>query len=339
MAEFTHKKQRLEGIDALRGLAALLVVGYHFECSLVFDLPNGPADQSRLWSRYALMGVELFFIISGYVILMTIENSRSILHFARNRIARLYPAYWLSVAVAAIFVLPLGEVSYRNVIVNLTMLQTFLGRQSLVVPYWSLAYELWFYATIAAVAAVGALKHLPWLALAWFAILIPIRLLSNIPTGPIQLYSMVFFGNLFIAGMTIFLIRAGRGSALVWTALAVSVLYSYFGRQDWSHLNEMLYGAVISIFVLSVFVASRPDISAPRWLVYCGSISYSLYLLHSPIMLAAARTADFVGIGKLAGLVLSLPIIFFASVLAREYIELPGLQWLRPTKRSMAIMP
>ena len=85
-----REARRLHSLDALRGLAALGVVAYHY-----LDQP----------AYYGLLGVELFFIISGFVILMTLERVPSLLQFAIGRAARLYPAYWFSVAVAGVFLL------------------------------------------------------------------------------------------------------------------------------------------------------------------------------------------------------------------------------------------
>src|SRR5229473_4001173 len=118
---------RYKDLDALRGLAAVMVLIFHFECCLVFHLPDGPADPTKLWFHYALMGVELFFVISGFVILMTLEAAPSIASFAVNRFARLYPAYWLSVLVGALYLRPLHETSFTVIAVNLTMLQNFIG--------------------------------------------------------------------------------------------------------------------------------------------------------------------------------------------------------------------
>ncbi|PSO15034.1 hypothetical protein C7G42_29510 [Bradyrhizobium sp. MOS003] len=86
------------------------VVAYHY-------------DQNNFY--YGLLGVELFFVISGFVILMSLEKANSLAEFALHRAARLYPAYWLSVLVAGGFLMTTGRTSVENVLVNTTMLQGF----------------------------------------------------------------------------------------------------------------------------------------------------------------------------------------------------------------------
>jgi hypothetical protein len=89
-----RNQPRIEGIDALRGLAALSVVLYHYTAWYDSDYgPHHTAPGLGLAFVYGQFGVELFFIISGFVIYMTLENTNHIYDFAVSRIARLYPAF------------------------------------------------------------------------------------------------------------------------------------------------------------------------------------------------------------------------------------------------------
>lgn len=87
---------------------------------------------------------------------MTIERVGSVAEFAIGRAARLYPSYWLSVAVAGIFLLFTRQTTLPDVLVNATMLQSFAHWPNIIDPYWTLAYELLFYSVIAAPFAAGA---------------------------------------------------------------------------------------------------------------------------------------------------------------------------------------
>jgi peptidoglycan/LPS O-acetylase OafA/YrhL len=80
--------KRFQELDALRGIAALLVVVFHFTMH---------RPQSELGFKYGITGVDLFFIISGFVIFMSINNVNSAKEFVVNRITRLYPTYWACV--------------------------------------------------------------------------------------------------------------------------------------------------------------------------------------------------------------------------------------------------
>jgi len=83
---------RLAQLDALRGVAALLVVGFHYTTR--FDQLYGHAGEPLLSLPWGHYGVNLFFMISGFVIFMTLERTQRATDFVVSRFSRLYPAYW-----------------------------------------------------------------------------------------------------------------------------------------------------------------------------------------------------------------------------------------------------
>ncbi len=85
------KKTRFEELDALRGVAALFVVFFHYTLS---------RPQADLGFKLGSTGVDLFFIISGFVILLSLEHVEKPGQFIINRICRLYPTYWASVTIS-----------------------------------------------------------------------------------------------------------------------------------------------------------------------------------------------------------------------------------------------
>lgn len=86
------RPDRLVEVDALRGVAALAVVLFHYTTRFT-DLfqPGVPPAVSFPGGHY---GVNLFFIISGFVIFMTLEKTARPLDFVVSRFSRLFPAYW-----------------------------------------------------------------------------------------------------------------------------------------------------------------------------------------------------------------------------------------------------
>lgn len=278
------EKQRLGGLDGLRAIAALGVIAFHYDGEGLF--------------YYGLLGIELFFVISGFVILMTIEKTGSVLNFAFHRAARLYPAYWLSVIVAGTILLVQNEASLATVLVNLTMLQSFVKFHNLIDPYWTLAFELWFYVILAAIFACRGLGYIEYISLAWLALMTLARAFTmngdhNLIYSPlIRILAMPTFGHLFIAGMMLYRLHTGRGTRLTLLVLIWAVFYSAFGRHDWSEIPHPPYLLLTAIIVALVWVAvsRNPMLLSNAPLTWIGRRSYSAYLLHFPLFLLFGKT-------------------------------------------------
>src|SRR5882757_7319549 len=141
-------RARLAGLDVLRGVAAAAVMLHHHgqyydvlypgRIPLSFDL--GPGH----------FGVELFFMVSGFVILMTIERKKTVREFAISRAARLMPVFLAALIMATtirtLSPAPLLDTpTLPQFIANLTMAPSLFGQTTLDMPYWTLTYELVFY--------------------------------------------------------------------------------------------------------------------------------------------------------------------------------------------------
>lgn len=156
---------RLQRLDALRGLAAIAVVLFHFTSRFPEMYPGGRAPFSVDLGFY---GVHLFFMISGFVIVMSIEH-RSGASFVRSRFIRLYPAFWASVLLTTL-VLTIDPVlgpppGLVQILANLTMFEEFIKIPPIDGAYWSLTYELGFYAMMFGIFLTPLRKKLRWLPL------------------------------------------------------------------------------------------------------------------------------------------------------------------------------
>ena len=144
-------EQRIEFLDALRGIAALVVAIQH-SCEFLF-----PAYGK--WSveviRPGEFGVILFFITSGFIIPVSIERYRSVSRFWIGRFFRLYPLYWSMLGIALILhwvgpnpfglAADFGTHWIRNIGANLSMAQELTGHPLILGQSWTLAFELVFY--------------------------------------------------------------------------------------------------------------------------------------------------------------------------------------------------
>src|SRR3954467_6873454 len=167
--------RRFKELDGLRGVAALWVVVFHMTYGLTIWL----AGQEQLIAESTpfsvqirgMMAVHLFFIISGFVISMTVERTRDPPAFVVSRFARLFPAYWTAVVIAvAINMLdPLAvfPVTLDQGAANLTMLQLFLGYTDVDGSYWSLAVELGFYLAVLVGLLAGLQRRLELAGFVW----------------------------------------------------------------------------------------------------------------------------------------------------------------------------
>jgi peptidoglycan/LPS O-acetylase OafA/YrhL len=310
--------RRLRSLDGLRGLAALAVLGYHFSEPLAY---------------YGLMGVELFFVISGFVILMTLERVGSLTEFAIGRAGRLYPAYWVSVAVAGLFLWLTHQATAGLILINATMLQAFFLRRNIIDPYWTLAFELVFYVAMAAVFRVRQLPNIDRVALAWLAIMVLFRgaMLSGKGWGlynnwTVQFLLMPQFGHLFIAGMMLYRINTGRATLPTRLALGLAVLYSLFGRPDWAQIEPIPYFLINAVFIAAVWAASsgRAPVLAIPVLAGIGLCSYSLYLFHVPVQLLFAFCFGQLSEQLWFFAMLVFPTAIGTAVIIRAYIEQPA---------------
>lgn len=135
---------RITGLDSLRGLAALAVVIYHYT-----DAYNHVLDEHlALWFDFKRgnLGVDAFFVISGFVIFMTLDKSTSAADFVVSRFSRLFPAYWVCLVCTYVGVdlsgLPRFHYPLADFAANFTMVQQALGFSHIDGVYWTLQLEL-----------------------------------------------------------------------------------------------------------------------------------------------------------------------------------------------------
>lgn len=151
-------------LDYLRGAACLMVVFFHY-------LSRGPKaawtgiakfSWAQDVAQFGHLGVQLFFMISGYVIYKSAEG-RNIKQFIAARFWRLFPAYWAGILLTSFIILVFNakafSVSLGDTLWNFTMMQEWVGATSVDGAYWSLAVELIFYFYVAAAICTGALAY------------------------------------------------------------------------------------------------------------------------------------------------------------------------------------
>ncbi|TDN36421.1 hypothetical protein A8B98_08660 [Hymenobacter sp. UV11] len=313
-------------MDLMRFLAALAVVLYHYTYRGFAADNLSPVSYPAIdgVTRYGYLGVELFFLISGYVVLLS-AYGKTVKQFFLSRVTRLYPAFWAACTATFVFVRLLGPrlaptdahyspylvVYFKQYAVNMTMLFDYFGYLNLDTAYWSLTYEISFYFLITLLISYNLLTNIPPVIAGWLLLTLGCYLvLGSGSHAPVTYLFIPRYSPYFAAGMLFYLLQhrmapAGRLYALL---LGAWVLALYTAHHEMKALNQIFhnpnaysYAVVASIttgfFLLFWLMIQRVFVLAPSpWLVLLGSLTYPLYLIHSNIgYVAYQRLAPFVG--------------------------------------------
>ncbi|MEV0378687.1 acyltransferase [Nonomuraea sp. NPDC050643] len=330
------KAERLYEIDGLRLLAALFVVLYHYVFSgWAGDKTTVTFVTESAWAKYGYLGVDLFFLISGFVVLMSAWG-RTPRQFVVSRVVRLYPAYWVGIAITAVVTVTLGQGMFKltlpQVLANLTMFQSVPDIKDVDVVYWTLWAEMRFYLLILAFTFVGMTKGRIMAALwAWLGLTFLVQF--GLLPGIADLIVQSEFSHYFIAGMALFmfykfglnwqialLVPICLGNAVY---RAIGYAEAVGGRYSVTYSPAIITAVVVLIFLVMTFVALRVTRPLARpGLVTAGALTYPLYLLHAHIgFILLARLQDTVNkYMLLVGLIL---VMLGAAYLVHRFVERP----------------
>lgn len=291
-----HGAQRLEVLDALRGVAAVAVVLYHY--TVHYTNHFAPNDHARIVFSRGNLGVDLFFCISGFVISMTLERCRDWRDFGVRRFARIYPAYAASIVFTYVVFsrsdLPKFHYGPADLLMNFTMLQQLLGFSHIDGVYWTLQVELLFYVIVASLHFGGLLKNPRLICLLWLLLSSAYAWVRQVhPTLPTHLAGDVLIlerAPLFIIGMLAFDFhkhdRVDRDGVVL---VALCIAYQL--------TTSLLFAGLAATagFVL-LLIASKVRLQR-MWSIamFLGSISFSLYLVHQHFGYMVIREAIKIG--------------------------------------------
>jgi peptidoglycan/LPS O-acetylase OafA/YrhL len=309
-------------IDILRGFAAISVLVYHVIEK--FSWTTFPINGPLFWFRIGWMGVDLFFVISGFVIVLSslklYENYRDEFRseFALRRLLRIAPLYYLTLFLYLLFIHPEMFFSIRNLGLHLVFLHNLFPQYHGAIngPNWSVGTEMQFYVLIfilgpflvriGGMRLVGVFCLVAW---SWRALVFYTFEMKN--DFELFVYSSQLPGSLdqFAVGIAlayliysdfgqqaITRIRRSRGYQLGIVLLTMALLYLafslYFPRAAYWNLPEMVifYRTLLSLsfgFVVLLFccVPRKKILDKIFWVpMYLGKISYGIYLWHLMVL-------------------------------------------------------
>jgi peptidoglycan/LPS O-acetylase OafA/YrhL len=326
---------RLVTLDAARAFAALLVLVDHL-CD-----PLSPTFYrlSRDWFNPGVFGVILFFLVSGYIIPVSLERSGSLWRFWVSRVFRLYPLY-LSCLVLLLVTWLLGlRILPRELVdrapwswlANATMATEVLRFQYADGIFWTLTYEMLFYIVCSLLFVLGLMRRT--LILCWLGVLVLVLRDVALPILQHQpgLHARSFWMLTFFVGTLFHRLDAGhvsgRAFAGLITTLGVSLCATAWvnGRERMTTaLGEIAPLACVSAWVAGyacfVVLLRTPARWIPRPLSRLGEVSYSIYLLQDHLM---APVVSF-GLGWIGGAVATAGTLGLSFVTYR-WIEKPGI--------------
>lgn len=329
-------KNHINVIQYMRGLAALMVLLYH---GSIFLGPYGTGIGGMLFGPAGNMGVDMFFIVSGLIMVITTKNftgsSVEIITFAINRFSRILPTYIIC-SVAAFFIIWIfgGEfMPVERLIKSLLFIPTgggfgpVYGWPALNVG-WTLNYEVYFYIIFCISLFFGSKRYnflfASIILIIYFAPMMSDRAINsqvattynfsfnylNLMTNPIIL--------LFLVGVAIGIIYLSsfklskHTSLLLCFSSLVMVCLQYIYKFRVDH-GVSQWGLSIVPLVFSLVISTKslriPDIKALSWL---GDISYSVYLVHPIILYVNISMMRAIGLGAYQKGPIAL--IFFAAI-------------------------
>ena len=333
-----RRTARLGTVDLLRCIAGTGVLWHHM--TLDSRLPT-----LRDTGRYGWTGVEIFFVVSGFVIPYAMHGAgyrvaKDIKTFLLRRLIRLDPPYFAASAGAVLlwylawltpgFGGPAPPVDWATSLAHIGYLNGFLGLPWYLPVSWTLGIEFQFY-LIAAIAFPALVART--------SAFLPLAVLVNAIT-----LLGVHFGFVSAA-------RAGAPAILSWVPLFVMGIAAFRRFAGMASNREFLFSLVTSAAVgflagrWAGIVAAVPSavllaygsITLPRLLQSYAGITYSLYLVHDPVGMRAVHLVQRLGqspgvemLAALGGVMASLA----AAVVFWHYVERPALRWAAAVKTS-----
>jgi len=290
---------RLEAIDLLRFIAALMVLLYHYISSYIAPIAEDYllASTSRV-TRYGYLGVDLFFMISGFVIVWS-AYGRSATDFVISRVSRLYPTFWVAMLLTSLAIVVLGpfaqtttppDITGSTLAANATMMPQLFGVPRIDSVYWTLEYEIRFYFLVFLLLAFRQIGKLEYWLYAWLASCV-LSLVVPVPKV-FSYFLLISYAPLFIAGGLFFVVfRKGWSYPRV-VAILVSLIISLQGslekREGFLTPDPASWWIVpavtASFFLLFLLLVSyRQSWCKPAVAYRLGALTYPLYLTHALI--------------------------------------------------------
>lgn len=347
--------KKLDSIQVLRAVAALLVVFCHAAYEITLNHPDvAPAMWVKINAK-GLFGVDIFFVVSGFVMMYIISGQQSggvtAARFIGDRIVRILPLYWVTTLLSVLAGLVLPAFKHKSVFTSV-----YVARSLLFIPStnpmtgapepalgvgWTLNYEMFFYVVLALMLVLGV-RRLHWAVLAVFSSLVALGVWFNpeeiILKSWTQTIILEFMFGVLLARARLSGFRIGT----IWQVVLVCAgVVSWLSVAQFSIGPVNMRGVVWGLSAAAIFagaVMGRKQVTYPRSITLIGDASYSLYLTHLFVMRSCSILAYHLPVNHTLQMWIFLaifpPAAVAFSILSYRKFELPTLHFGRQLIQS-----
>ena len=361
MAADRRDRVTVRNLQALRAIAALMVVCLHMTLPRV-GLDDIYANTQPRWlaafDSIGTCGVDLFFVISGFIMLVTnwdgFGKPLAGMRFFGRRVIRVYPPYWLATApVLAVFVFARDRFMVSHVGTQTGIVESLLllpnPHKFVLTVGWTLVYEMVFYVVFAAILGINQ-RFVPAAIGVWCLVEVGLHATFTNTTNFYLGFATSLFPLEFILGTVVGLVyvRGWFPAPRVMATIAVAAAAGSLGYVISHHVEPgnyervALFGIPAALLVYgAVALEARDVFSAPSWLAKLGDGSYAVYLWHLSVLVVVRQTvllAHPTGpIAHAAILLATATIVLTVGQLVYRFFELPVTKALN--KRFSSLMP
>jgi peptidoglycan/LPS O-acetylase OafA/YrhL len=341
-------KKIINSIQLLRGIAALAVVLHHTGgyVKRYFEPTVFLGDYFSI----GFGGVDLFFVISGFIIHFTskkyLNNSSKLSEYLKKRFVRVFPIHWLILTllfvsgwfITAVFHKNIFSIGYPHTIIAYLQTYTLFPLHFAINPVtWTLSYELFFYLCFALLIISKRLWFIPMGILGVSGYQIYQNYLANGGEATLTYFNFIFssYNFEFMIGFLIFqfydTLKLSNLTAILLLIIGLFIFIKFgYEVSDFDNYKRLLiFGIPSGMIVLAMLSLEKNQmLSIPYFWILLGDASYTLYLIHFPMMLLMNKLPQMLGYALDAAQevyysYLIVITIIICSILVHKYIEKP----------------
>ncbi len=332
---------KLLNLQALRFIAAFIVLIYH--APNLYERAGGSFNFKPFVS-FGFAGVDVFFVISGFIMWVTTRNKggfKDAWNFIYKRTTRIYLTLWLVLGLYALYFLNFAPSRLENIdLVKSFLLIPQATKSNLLGITWTLSFEMYFYVLIAAALAIGGRQWIPVVGIGAFIIFVLGRIGISVPFETVTSGAALaeFFAGCLV-GYAYERNMIKRPYVWITSGLLILTIAMIYATLNLSHPLE--YGTYkdfrvsvllpMAVCLVAGAVTLDKVYTPSNWTVTMGDASYGIYLWHAPLFVVwydFVRGRGLNDFQLLSSLGLCVALILWLSVWSMRVVERPILDLL-----------